>query len=211
MALKELILQRIEQDHNKVWTPIDFHDLGHRDAIDKTLQRLVGSTEMRRIDRGLYDKPIINTLTGQANAPDYHAIIDAVVRRDQSHILLDGMTCANDLGLTNAVPGQVIIYTDGRQRPIKINNLIIKFKLTAPSKLYWAGHPGMRIVQALYWLKDILQTDDLWHQNIAKKLKEILLTSNKKNEICDDLKAGIHTLPTWMQKWLKDFLLEFEN
>jgi hypothetical protein len=211
MTLKDSILQRIEQNEANVWTPIDFVDLGTRDAVDKTLQRLVKTNELRRIGRGLYDKTRINALTKIADAPDYHSIIDAVARRDQTHVLLDGMTCANDLGLTNAVPGQVIVYTDGRQRPIKINNLTIKFKLTASSKLYWAGRPGMRIIQSLYWFKNELQTDNSFNQEVIRKLKELLSSSVKKDEICTDITTGMHTLPTWMQKWLKDFFLLVED
>lgn len=46
-----------------VWVPGDFAQLGNRDVIDKTLQRMVASGHARRIDRGLYDQPIINSLT----------------------------------------------------------------------------------------------------------------------------------------------------
>ena len=35
--------------------------------------------------------------------------------------------------------------------------LTLQFKLTAPSKLDWAGRPAMRVVQALYWLRDGLK------------------------------------------------------
>ncbi len=37
-----------------VWVPADFAQLGNRDAIDKTLQRMVLAGDLRRIDRGLY-------------------------------------------------------------------------------------------------------------------------------------------------------------
>jgi hypothetical protein len=212
MTLKDQIIQRIVQGANTVWTPVDFLDLGNRDAIDKTLQRLVNSQSLRRIDRGLYDKPPINVLTAQANAPDYQKVIEAVSRRDQISILIDGMTCANDLGLTNAVPGQVLIHTDGRLRPIKLDKLVIKFKLTAPSKLFWAGRPGMRIVQSLYWLHDTLNDDNNIQQDTIKaKLTDLLQTSNQKHEICQDLKAGLYTLPTWMQKWLQKLLVTFDH
>ena len=205
-------MQRISHGVGQVWTPVDFLDLGNRNAVEKSLQRLVHNHEIRRIDRGLYDQPRINSLTNQADAPDYRRVIEAVSRRDQIQILIDGMTCANDLGLTNAVPGQVVIHTNGRLRPISINNLIIKFKLTSPRKLYWAGRPGMRIVQALYWLHDTLYHDDTINQDGVKiKLVELLWTSSQKNEICADLKAGLHTLPEWMQKWLQEFFLFFEN
>jgi hypothetical protein len=89
-----------------VWVPTDFAHLGNRDAIDKTLQRMVLAGDLRRIDRGLYDKPSINRLTS-VPAPDYRAIVDAIARRDQLRLLVDGMTAANDLGLTDAVPARV--------------------------------------------------------------------------------------------------------
>ncbi len=212
MSLKDSILQRIYNTEEQVWTAIDFLDLGNYEAVKKILQRLIKTNELRRIDRGLYDKPKINSLTGQPNPPDYRKVIDAISRRDQLRLLVDGMTCANELGLTNAVPGQVIIHTDGRIRPIKLDNLVIRFKLTAPSKLYWAGRPGMRIVQSLYWLEDIIQNKNNTNSSIVqKKLIKLLQSSNQGAQICADLKEGLHTLPIWLQKWVREFLLSFEG
>ncbi len=109
-------------------------------------------------------------------APDYQKIIEAVRRREQVRILVDGLTAANALGLTDAVPGKVIVHTDGRLRPIQIGNLLIQFKLTAPSKLYWADRPAMYLVQALYWLRDHLKNDDNAKQDkIEKKSYSIII------------------------------------
>jgi hypothetical protein len=118
---------------------------------------LVG--DVRRIDRGLYDVPRANSLTGKPSSPDYTAIIDAVARREKARFLPDGITAANQLGLTDAVPAKVTVHTDARLRPIHLDRLVINFKPTAPSRLYWAGRPAMRIVQALHWLHDMLPAD----------------------------------------------------
>jgi len=142
-----------------VWVPSDFAHLGSRDAIDKSLQRMVHAGDLRRIDRGLYDRPTANRLTKRPSSPDYRAVVDAVARRDQLRLLVDGMTAANDLGLTDAVPARVTIHTDARRRAIQLDKLTVEFKHTAPSRLYWAGRPAMRVVQALYWLKDTLASD----------------------------------------------------
>lgn len=207
-VIKSQVMQRISQaPAAKVWTPVDFLDLGSRDAVDKTLQRMVAGNDLRRIDRGLYDQPRVNTLTGQPAAPDYRSVIDAVGRRDQVRVLIDGMTAANALGLTNAVPGQVIVHTDGRLRPIKLGNLILQFKLTAPSKLYWAGHPAMRVVQALYWLRDGLKSGAQVDQDaIQAKLIRLLQDSRQGSAIRDDLRSGLHTVPSWMQRWIRELL-----
>jgi len=82
LALKGVILDRIRRDKSiLVWTPNDFLDLGTRSAVDKAFQRLALSGDLRRIDRGIYDVPRVNALTGKPSTPDYTAIIDAVTRR----------------------------------------------------------------------------------------------------------------------------------
>ena len=98
-------------------------------------------------------------LTSKPSSPDYAAIIDAVARREKARFLPDGITAANQLGLTDAVPAKVTVHTDARLRPIHLDSLVINFKPTAPSRLYWAGRPAMRIVQALHWLHDMLPGD----------------------------------------------------
>lgn len=212
-VIKSQVMQRINQaPAATVWTPVDFLDLGGRDAVDKALQRMVASNELRRIDRGLYDQPRGNTLTGQPAAPDYRSVIDAVGRRDQVRVLIDGMTAANDLGLSNAVPGQVIVHTDGRLRPIKLGNLTLQFKLTAPSKLYWAGRPAMRVVQALYWLRDGLKGGaGVDQEAIRAKLIRLLQDSRQGSAIRDDLRSGLHTVPSWMQRWIRELLARSEQ
>lgn len=179
-----------------VWVPNDFSALGARDAIDKTLQRMVYSGDLRRIDRGLYDRPNVNSLTKRSTVPDYRAVLDALARRDHLRMLVDGMTAANDLGLSDAVPARVTIHTDARRRSLTLNNLVIEFRQTAPSRLYWAGRPAMRVVQALYWLKDTLGTD---RERVLARLTQVLADPTHGQSIRDDLLQGFGALPAWMQ------------
>jgi hypothetical protein len=65
-------------------------------------------------------------------------------------MLVDRLTAANDLGLTDAVPAKIAVHIDARMRAIRIGEQTISFKLTAPSCLYWAGCPAMGVVQALH-------------------------------------------------------------
>ncbi len=118
------MLDRIRADApRKVWTPSDFVDLASRDAVDKALQRLTKAGTLRRIDRGLYDQPGFNKLTQKPTPPDPRSVIDAVGRRDQTRMLVDGMTAANDLGLTDAVPAKIVVHTEARRRAIKLGNV----------------------------------------------------------------------------------------
>jgi hypothetical protein len=207
LDLKSRILKRIEVQPGAVWTPIDFLDLAPRAAVDKALQRLATSGELCRIARGLYDKVRLNILTGKPNVANTRAVIDAVARRDQIRLLVDGMTAANDLGLTTAVPARIVVLTDARLRPIQLGNQQIQFKQAAPSRLYWAGRPAMRVVQALHWLHDVLDSD---RKSILDRLRKVLDDPQSGEAIRDDLRLGLHTLPIWMQSVVRE-LLQDEN
>jgi hypothetical protein len=186
LDLKSEIRSRMaEQGPFGVWTPTDFLDLGSRDAVDQALSRMTTGGDIRRITRGLYDLPRFNTLTGKPTNPDPHHVIDALARRDQARMLVDGLTAANDLGLTDAVPAKIAVHTDARLRPIKLGAQTITFKPTAPSRLYWAGRPGMRVVQAL---------------------ASILADPKHGQAITVDLREGLTTLPDWMQSFLRPLL-----
>jgi len=203
LDLRNRILDRIKSKAGQVWTPVDFLDLGPRAAVDKTLQRLVRARTLTRVDRGLYHLPRVNALTGKPTVPDHAAVIDAVARRDQSRVVLDGLTAANDLGLTTAVPARITVLTDARLRPIQLGNQQIRFQAAAPSRLYWAGHPAMRIVQALYWLQDVLGSD---RARILRRLRRILSDRTHGGVLRDDLRTGLHALPIWMQSVVRELL-----
>lgn len=204
--LKSRLLARIGKGGlRSVWTPADFLDLATRDAVDKALQRLVANGRLRRIDRGLYDQPDHNKLTGQLNPPDPRAVIDAVARRDQIRVLVDGLTAANDLGLTNAVPARIIVHADARLKPIRLGKMEIQFKPTAASKLFWAGRPAMRLVQALHWLRD---TDSAGTRgNLANKVSDLLDHGPQAKAVRRDLLDGLPALPSWMQDLFRPMLM----
>ena len=203
--IKRTVLDRVEAARGWAWTPADFADLGSRPAVDKVLQRLAASGALRRIDRGLYDHPRLNPLTGRLAVPDYRAIIDAIARRDQIRVLVDGMTAANDLGLTTAVPAKIEAFVDARLRPIHLGQQEIRFRPTTPSRLYWAGRPGMRIVQALHWLQQSID-DPIERGRVYATLTRILTDQHHGAAMREDLRSGFSALPIWMQEFMRPLL-----
>lgn len=200
LDLKAAITDRMdERAPFGVWTPADFADLGPRDAVDQALNRLNRDQTVRRITRGLYDKPGFNELTGKSTNPDPRAVVDALTRRDQARMLVDGITAANDLGLSDAVPARIVVHTDARLKSLELGNLKIAFKKTSPSKLHWAGRPAMRVVQALHWLHDTLPSDA---RRIKHRLGSIFTDPLHGPAIVADLKEGLSSLPIWMQEFL---------
>lgn len=210
LDLKPKILQRIRdspgpKSSGSSWTPADFADLGSRGAVDTALSRLVASGDLRRVGRGLYDKPWTNTLTARPSAPDVEAAIDAIARRQGLRYLVDGMSAANALGLTDAVPAKTIVHVDARLKAVKLGNLEIRFKPTAGSKLAWAGRPAMRLVQALHWLKDTLPRDREW---LLPKIRRVLENPKAGATIREDLKSGFGQMPAWMQELLREMVFQ---
>jgi hypothetical protein len=132
--------------------------------------------------------------------PDYRGVIDAIARRDHARILVDGMTAANDLGLSDAVPGRIIVHSDARLKPVRLGNQTIVFRPTSATKLYWADRPAMRLVQALHWLKPKLEAPD--EKRRIKSRVDRLLAEDA--DLRKDIKAGLSTLPLWLQAFLRD-------
>jgi hypothetical protein len=180
----------------------DFEDFAARPAVHKVLQRLESDGRLRRVAPGFYDRPRFNRLTGKPSAANYRAVIDAIARRDHTRMLVDGMTAANDLGLSDAVPGRVIVHSDARLKPVRLGNQVIAFRPTTATKLYWAGRPAMRIVQALHWLRPKLESLD--EQRRVQRRLDALLNDPKSGPVLRrDLEAGFATLPLWMQNFLR--------
>ena len=105
--------------------------------------------------------------------------------------------------MSDAVPAHIIVHTDARLKSLALGNLVISFKKTASSKLIWARRPAMRIVQALHWLRDTLQSDA---PRIRKRLQSIFADPTHGSAMTADLRDGLSILPSWMQFFLRDLI-----
>ncbi len=189
-----------------VWSRADFLDIGTPNAVEKALQRLALRGDIRRPYRGLYDKPSISKLTGKMVFPPRSAFVDAIARRDKLRVLVDGMTAANDLGLTTAIPARSTIYADTYPRMIEIEAsagdprserpVIYKldFKRISAKTAFWAGRPAMRVVQALAWFRDEKSNLEAAVNGIVRHLSR----NPDRDKITQDLRDNIHALPAWM-------------
>ncbi len=67
------------------------------------------------------------------------------------------------------------------------------------------GRPAMRVVQALYWLHNVLPADQ---PVIVKRLRDLLAHNNRGPEIAADLRAGLSAMPIWMQSIVRGLLTD---
>jgi hypothetical protein len=143
-------IQRRIRAHGRGWvfTPVDFLDLGTRDAVDQTLSRLTKAHVIRRLTQGIYDYPRVHGRLGILG-PDPDKVAAVLAAKTGSRVQVSGARAANLLGLSDQVPAQFVYLTDGRTRRIKIVGQPIHLKHTAPSKFPGVGTTAGLAIQAI--------------------------------------------------------------
>lgn len=187
-SIQDNILKRI---HGKgmgcVFTPVDFADLGSRDAIKKALGRLKDAGEIRRLTRGVYDYPKMHPVLGEQSA-NYKDIAKALAGKKGLRIQPSGAYAANLLGLTEQVPARIVFLTDGANQTVVIGNKKIVLKRTTPKNMATANRISGLVIQALRYLGRE-HVDD----QIIDQLKRKIRADDRKQ-----LMKDIRYAPAWI-------------
>ena len=167
--------------------------MGSRAAIDKTLQRMVQRGELRRLSRGLYDKPRHDALLGVL-WPSVDAIVKAVAGKDRIRTQPTGVYAANLLGLSEQVPAQVVFLTDGISRTVQAGPMKLQFKRTTPRQMAAAGRLSGLLIQAFKSLgKPHISPARVRHLREA-------LPAHEREKVLRDLALA----PAWMRPLLRE-------
>jgi len=175
-----------------VFTPALFAGLGGRAAVDKALQRLVARDELRRLSRGLYDKPRQDPLLGTL-WPSVDAVVAALTSKDKLRLQPTGAYAANLLGLSDQVPARVEFLTDGTSRTVKVGPMQIVLKRTTPRQMAAAGRTSGLVIQALR----SLGPEHVTPQRLEKLRRSV--PADERRTLLDDLSSA----PGWMQPTLR--------
>jgi hypothetical protein len=187
-SIDSQILQRIQdKGAGHVFTPVDFLDLGSRNAVDLALSRQARTGTIRKLARGLYDLPSRHARLGIL-PPRADDVAAALKGRDQSRLQPAGAHAANVLGLSTQVPVRLVFLTDGRSRRVQLGKQQIVLKHTTPRQMATAGRVSGTAIQALRWLgKD--NVDD----RVVTGLRRRLSDADKQQ-----LTADIRYAPAWI-------------
>ena len=175
----------------RVFSAKDFLSLGYgsRRAIDTALCRLTKAGKLRRVARGLYDRPRINPDLKRPATPDLDAVVDAIARRDGTAMMVDNMVAANVYGLTTGVPSRPRYVTSGHSRDVAVGARRLELKHRPARITRWASSQAAGIVQVL----DFLGKDVAAHPTVVAKLKAQASHAARRA-----LARDMATLPTWM-------------
>ena len=198
-GIADKIMRRIRSRSKRhdgwVCTPTDFLDIGSRAAVDQALSRLVKDGDLRRVGRGLYDKPLYSQILKRSAPPNVDSAVEAIVRRDGIRVMENGIVFANMLRLTNAVPAKMAYVTDGATRNIKVGGWTIYLRHAGPNVMRWFGKPSAPVAQALRWLGPLASKD----KGIITTLKRSLPDDVKR-----DLRQNSAYLPAWAASIARD-------
>jgi hypothetical protein len=174
-----------------VFTPDSFAAVGSRAAIDKALQRLAARGELRRLSRGLYDKPRQDELLGTL-WPSVESVVKAIAGKNRLRTQPAGVYAANMLGLSEQVPAKVLLLTDGVSRTVQAGPMRITLKRTTPRQMAAAGRLSGLLIQAF----KSLGAAHLTPEHVARLRRSIPAAERSK------VAADITLAPVWMRPWL---------
>jgi hypothetical protein len=195
------IARRVQRSaRGAVFTPDSFAALGSRAAIDKALQRIVARGELRRLSRGLYDKPRQDELLGTL-WPSVDAVVKAVAGKDKLRTQPAGVYAANMLGLSEQVPAKVVLLTDGISRTVQAGPMRISLQRTTPRQMAAAGRLSGLLIQAF----KSLGAQHITAERIARLRNTIPATERAK--VLQDIALA----PAWMRPLLREVALDDET
>lgn len=171
-----------------VFSPFDFLDLGGRVAIDQALSRNSRAGLIRKIARGLYDRPRIDDDLG-AIPPSADAVAAALARRDHIRIQPSGAHAANLLGLSTQVPVRAVFVTDGRSRTIALGKRKVVLRHVPARTMATAGRMSGTVMHALLWLGRRAANDDA----VVETLRRRIAVADRR-QLLKDLRYA----PTWV-------------
>ena len=185
MNIQEQIINEINSKNLLAFTISDFIHLGEYESIKKAMQRLTASKSIRRISRGIYDKPNFFNKLNMFSSPNINEIAKAIAREYNWNICPSGNYALNLLGISTQVPSKYVYISDGPYKLVKIGNNEIYFKHNNKKEIANYSYKTLLVIQALKSLgkdniTDKIRTkikDNLSYEDMQKLLNEGKTTS----------------------------------
>lgn len=149
-SIAEQILTRInEAEDNAMFINADFADLADAEIIRRNLNRLAKVGTIRRVLKGIYDKPKFSKLLQEFVAPNPDLVAKTLARNCRWTIAPEGNTALNLLGLSTQVPAVMTYISDGPYKTYQWNNMKLTFIHRANKEISGLSPITALVVQAL--------------------------------------------------------------
>ena len=145
-----LITKRINKSpFGSAFVTSDFTDLAEYETAKKTLARLEKKGTLRRVLRGVYDKPKFSSLLQEYAAPVPDQIAHAIARNYNWIISATGNTALNQLGLSTQVPADWSYISSGPYKEYAFGNVTLTFSHRSNSQMIGMSETTLLLIQAL--------------------------------------------------------------
>ena len=140
----------------------------------------------------MYVLPHTSKLLNDEVGVSLDKIAKAIAKRDNARIMPTGSFALNALGLSTQVPLNVVYYTDGTPRKVKVGKGTINFKKASAKTLSYKGKISKLAILAMR---------EIGKGKLMASEEERLLTLLKKEDI-EDLKHDIRLAPQWIGEFM---------
>lgn len=170
-----LIRNRIDElPFGSAFVVSDFTDISDYENAKKCLLRLEKEKFIRRVIRGIYDKPHYSQLINEYSAPNIEEITKAIARNYNWKISPSGFTALNLLGLSTQVPNSYEYFSTGQYKSYQIGNITIRFMHKSSKELLNLSYKSLLVVDAI---KELGQSID---DNSISTIKNYLKQEEKE-------------------------------
>ncbi len=132
-----------------VFVNSDFADIADTETIRRNLNRLTKTGTLRRILKGIYEKPEYSEMLKEYVAADPEAVAKALARNYHWTIAPCGNTALNLLGLSTQVTAVWSYISDGPYKTYEWNSTKIEFKHRTNKEITGLSYMTALVIQAL--------------------------------------------------------------
>ena len=169
--MQEIRARFLAAEDGAVFVAPDFADIADTATIRQGLKRLYQSGIIRRIIRGIYEKPKYSKLLDEYVAADPDAVAKALARCYHWTIAPCGNTALNLLGLSTQVTAVWSYISDGPYKTYEWNSTKLEFKHRTNKEITGLSYMTSLVIQALKTLGRTNVTPEII-QTLSEKLSE---------------------------------------
>ena len=169
--MQETRARILAAEDGAVFVAPDFADIADTATIRQGLKRLYQSGIIRRIIRGIYEKPKYSKLLDEYVAADPDAVAKALARCYHWTIAPCGNTALNLLGLSTQVTAVWSYISDGPYKTYEWNSTKLEFKHRTNKEITGLSYMTSLVIQALKTLGRTNVTPEII-QTLSEKLSE---------------------------------------
>ena len=169
--MQEIRARILAAEDGAVFVAPDFADIADTATIRQGLKRLYQSGIIRRIIRGIYEKPKYSKLLDEYVAADPDAVAKALARCYHWTIAPCGNTALNLLGLSTQVTAVWSYISDGPYKTYEWNSTKLEFKHRTNKEITGLSYMTSLVIQALKTLGRANVTPEII-QTLSEKLSE---------------------------------------